>query len=82
MKRQRSSRRGLALLCGGLAGMAPAAHACATCFGASDSPLAAGMNMGILTLLVIILGMWAAVGGFFIYVARRGARAAVAAKAE
>ena len=30
------------------------AAACATCFGAEDSPLTAGMNNAILTLLAII----------------------------
>jgi hypothetical protein len=34
------------------AAASPSALACATCYGASDSPLAQGMNWGILTLLV------------------------------
>ncbi len=32
----------------------PAALACATCFGAADSPLTTGMNHGILTLLGVV----------------------------
>ena len=49
------------------------AQACAACYGASDSPMAAGMNYGILSLLGIIVGVLAGVGGFFVYLARRGA---------
>lgn len=58
---------------------APSGWACATCFGRSDSALAEGMNMGILFLLGVILTVLAALGGFFIYLARRAAaiRAAV-----
>lgn len=33
------------------------AAACATCFGAPDSAMTAGMNNGILTLLAVILGV-------------------------
>jgi heme/copper-type cytochrome/quinol oxidase subunit 2 len=47
--------------------------ACATCYGASDSPLAQGMNMGIMFLLacigVVILGICV----FFAYIIRRAA---------
>jgi heme/copper-type cytochrome/quinol oxidase subunit 2 len=47
--------------------------ACATCYGASDSPLAQGMNMGIMFLLacigVVILGICV----FFSYIIRRAA---------
>jgi hypothetical protein len=46
-------------------------HACATCYGASDSPLAQGMNWGILTLLVIIFSVLSGVVGFFVHVGRR-----------
>jgi hypothetical protein len=38
-----------------LLAFAPGAlHACATCFGASDSKMAQGMNMGIYTLLIVV----------------------------
>jgi len=50
--------------------------ACAVCFGRSDSPLAEAMNMGILSLLVVIVGVLASCTGFFVYVARRSARLA------
>ncbi len=48
-----------------------AALACATCFGASDSELAQGMNMGILSLLVIIISVLVGVASFFVFLAKR-----------
>lgn len=47
------------------------ASACATCYGASDSPLAQGMNWGILVLLGFIFCVLAGITGFFIYIVRR-----------
>jgi len=47
--------------------------ACAACFGQSDSAMAAGMNWGILSLLVIIVSVLGGVAGFFIFLARRAA---------
>jgi hypothetical protein len=55
------------------AGLPSAASACATCFGASDSKLAQGMNMGILSLLVVVVLVLGAFGTFFVYLARRAA---------
>lgn len=52
--------------------------ACAACFGRSDSKLAEGMNMGIFTLLVVILCVLGGFGAFFVYLARRSANAAAA----
>jgi threonine/homoserine/homoserine lactone efflux protein len=52
-----------------------AALGCASCFGQSDSPLAQGMNWGILAMLVVVVGMWVAFGSFFVYLARRAAKA-------
>ena len=52
---------------------APAAHACATCFGKSDSKLAEGMNWGIFTLLGVILSVLIGISAFFIFIARRAA---------
>ncbi len=49
----------------------PAAWACATCFGRSDSPMAKGMNMGILFLLGVIGAVLVAFASFFIFLARR-----------
>ena len=47
------------------------AFACPVCFGESDSPLALGINYGILAMLGIIGGLWIAFGSFFIYLRRR-----------
>ena len=41
---------------------------CATCYGASDSPLAQGMNWGIVTLLGVIGSVLAGVVAFFVHV--------------
>ena len=54
-------------------------HACAACYGASDSPLANGMNMGILFLLGVIGSVLVAITAFFIFVARNSARLNAAA---
>jgi hypothetical protein len=53
--------------------------ACAACYGASDSPMAQGMNWGIFSLLAVIGVVLGGVAAFFIYLARRAA--AVAAQA-
>jgi hypothetical protein len=50
--------------------------ACATCFGQSDSALAQGMNMGILSLLGVIGMVLSGVAGFFIFLARKSAHVA------
>ncbi len=47
------------------------AMACAACYGRSDSPLASGMNWGILTLMACIVTVLVSIGGFFIYIIRR-----------
>lgn len=54
----------------------PSALACATCYGASDSPLAAGMNWGIMTMIVVAYSVLFSIIGFFIFVARRAAAVA------
>lgn len=66
----------------------PGLQACATCFGRSDSALAEGMNLGILSLLGVILTVLTGFAAFIVYLARRSAllaagrlpEAAVAAK--
>jgi hypothetical protein len=50
------------------------ALACATCYGASDSPLAQGMNWGIATLLGVIGAVLAGVVVFFVHVGLRSAK--------
>ena len=49
----------------------PTVFGCAACFGRSDSPLAHGMNAGILTLLAVILSMLALIATFFVFIVRR-----------
>jgi hypothetical protein len=49
------------------------AAACPVCFGASDGPMLAGSNMGILALLVVTLAMLGAFAAFFRSLARRAA---------
>ena len=46
---------------------------CSACFGASDSPLAVGFNMGILSLLAVTMMVLGGIATFFIYLARRSA---------
>jgi hypothetical protein len=48
-------------------------QACATCFGASDEPMAKGMNMGIFSLLAVVVFVLGLLGAFFVFVARRSA---------
>lgn len=55
-------------------GVSPSAFACATCYGASDSPLAQGMNWGIFTLLGFIGAVLFGIVAFFIHVGRNAAR--------
>ena len=53
--------------------LTPSVWGCAACFGKSDSPLAKGLNMGILCLLVVVLGVVGGIIGCGIYFARRAA---------
>ena len=47
------------------------ALACATCYGESDSPMAEGMNAGIIFLLLVIGATLASIVAFFIFIMRR-----------
>lgn len=47
------------------------ALACPVCFGAGDGPMVQGSSMGILALLIVTVGMFAAFGTFFLHLARR-----------
>jgi hypothetical protein len=42
--------------------------------------MAQGMNMGIFTLLVVIVSVLAGVAGFFIYLARKSSRSTAASE--
>ena len=58
-----------------LAALRPAPlFACAACYGASDSPMAQGMNWGILTLLGVVLSVLTMVIAFFVHVGRTSAK--------
>lgn len=48
-------------------------RACAACYGQSDSPMAHGLNWGILSLLVVVVLMLGGIASFFVYLARRTA---------
>ncbi len=47
--------------------------ACAACYGKSDSPLAKGMNWGILTLLAVVVCVLGTFATFFVYLAKKSA---------
>ena len=47
--------------------------ACAACAGQSDSPMAKGMNLGILSLLAVIGMVLGGVASFFVYLGKRSA---------
>jgi hypothetical protein len=57
-------------------------RACATCYGASDSPLAQGMNWGIAALLGVVGGVLAGISLFFVHVNRRSAAVDAASSNE
>jgi hypothetical protein len=52
------------------------AHACAVCFGNSDSKLTKGMLAGVLVLLLVVLSVLGGFAALFIYLARRAAATA------
>ena len=62
--------------------VAPAAQACAVCFGKTDSPLGKGLHWGVLALLVFVFAMLAAFGAFAVFLARRSAACEAARVAE
>lgn len=47
--------------------------ACAACYGASDSPMAKGMNWGILSLLGVVAVVLGSVATFFVFIGKRAA---------
>lgn len=53
---------------------ARSAVACATCYGASDSPMAQGMNWGIVSLLGVIGSVLFGVVAFFVHVGLKSAK--------
>jgi hypothetical protein len=55
--------------------------ACAACAGQSDSPMAKGMNWGILSLLAVITVVLGGVASFFVYLAKKSATMSAASVA-
>ena len=49
------------------------ASACAVCGGQSDAPMARGMTLGILTLLVVVGGVLGGITAVGVFFARRAA---------
>jgi hypothetical protein len=47
--------------------------ACAACAGQSDSPMAQGMNWGIMSLLAVITCVLGGITTFFVYIGKRSA---------
>ena len=49
--------------------------ACAACYGQSDSPMAQGLNWGILSLLAVVVPVLGCIAGFFVFIAKKAAAA-------
>ena len=47
--------------------------ACAACGGASDSPLARGMNFGIFSLMGVVGVVLSSIATFFVFIAKKSA---------
>jgi len=47
--------------------------ACAACYGASDSPMAKGMNWGIFSLLAVVVCVLSTFATFFVFLAKKSA---------
>ena len=47
-------------------------EACAVCFGDPDSPMTKGMQWGIASLFFILVPVLGGVGGFFVFLIKRG----------
>ncbi len=50
--------------------------ACAACYGASDSPMAKGMNWGILSLLGVVVMVPGSLASSFVFLGKKAAAAA------
>jgi predicted lipid-binding transport protein (Tim44 family) len=71
----RSIRALVLMLALGLAAWPTSAAACAACFGRADGPMAQGLNMGILSLLLVVLSVLLGIAAFFVFLMVRSARA-------
>ena len=61
------------LLCGiaALALHPLASNACSVCYGDPNSGMSKGLTAGISVLLVVVVGVLAAISSFFVYVAKK-----------
>lgn len=69
-------RKTKVLVAGALCALAFQPHslfACAACYGASDSPMAKGMNWGILSLLGVVAVVLGSIASFFVFIGKRSA---------
>jgi hypothetical protein len=74
MKSRKLKHLAAALL--GAAAFQPASlFACAACYGASDSPMAKGMNWGIFSLLGVVVMVLGSIATFFVFIGKRSAAA-------
>jgi hypothetical protein len=71
MKALRLITRGLALAMATGWLLPYSALACPACYGAPDSPMQQGMNMGIVAMLGVTGMVLGGFGGFIVYLARR-----------
>jgi hypothetical protein len=78
MSRSRIFKLLLAVMASVAACQAQSVSACAMCYNSNvgDSPLAAGMNWGIMSLLVVVVFVLSSFASFFIFLARKAAAAA------
>jgi hypothetical protein len=49
--------------------------ACAACYGASDAPMARGMNWGIFSLLGVVTMVLGGIATFFVFIGKKSAAA-------
>ena len=56
--------------------------ACAACYGASDSPMAKGMNWGIFSLLGVVTVVLGCVATFFVFIGKKSAEASNSPEAD
>ena len=68
----RKHTTGLLFLAVAMLAWPSALEACAVCFGAPDSPMTKGMQWGIASLFFILVPVLGGVGGFFVFLVKRG----------
>lgn len=56
--------------------------ACAACYGASDSPMAKGMNWGIFSLLGVVGVVLACIATFFVFIGKKSAETPISPESD